>query len=145
MYQTAKGVWRFEHVTQLQGGPIEWETAVRIRHVCSGRLLIVEPTRPAFSLKQSARFGQPTDRGVTGTLFDDDEAQSVKRDKGTTDFWYETHLQDPKLVSSRRRGRVCLGWGGVTVARAYVCMVSDESRLTCAFAPSPLIHPCASL
>lgn len=106
MYQTAKGIWRFERVKTLYGGPIEWEVPVRIRHVASGRLLVVEPEQQVFSIKKSASSSIGADHQLTGTLLDDDDGgsagirrtQSVKQ-AGMLENWYETHLQEPKELS----------------------------------------------
>ena len=82
---------------------------MRIRHVASGRLLVVDPSKRAFSVKQSATFGAAMDRSMSGALLDDDDKDSagIGRTKsgtganggGISENWYETSLQEKDITT----------------------------------------------
>jgi dolichyl-phosphate-mannose--protein O-mannosyl transferase len=41
-----KGLWCFERLSRRKAGPVLWDTAVRLRHVASGRYLAVDTHKP---------------------------------------------------------------------------------------------------
>jgi hypothetical protein len=42
----SKGLWCFERISRRKAGPVLWDTAVRLRHVASGRYLAVDTDVP---------------------------------------------------------------------------------------------------
>jgi hypothetical protein len=99
------------------GGPIEWDTLIRLRHMITGQYLAVRTEHPSDSASLQAS-SRPVDRQV---------AERLRRRRGLSSL--PTNRSIDSRVDSPAEGRTPHGPGGIRVVVATLADALDADTL----------------